>query len=91
MLDSLYVKHELPGHIERPDRVRSIATTLGESGLEERCKFVPARKATKAEVLLAHSPQVCTVFLLAPLLSTSTPTPLLDGVWRYRVTGSHCH
>lgn len=58
VLDHAYVEHELPGHVERPDRVRSIALALCDSGLEARVKYVPARRATKAEICLAHSPQV---------------------------------
>lgn len=58
VLDGAYIKHELDGHIERPDRVRKIALSLCESGLEGQCTFVTARRATKPEVCLAHTPQV---------------------------------
>ena len=31
--DPLYLEHELPGHPERPDRLRAIMSHLEESGL----------------------------------------------------------
>jgi acetoin utilization deacetylase AcuC-like enzyme len=61
VLDSAYLKHELEGHVERPDRVRRIAYELTQSDVSERVRFVRARRAKRSEVLLAHSPQVLQV------------------------------
>lgn len=56
--DSVFLKHDIPGHVERPDRLRAIAEAL--QPLRERFSFLdfPTREATDEELLLAHQPEV---------------------------------
>lgn len=56
--DPVFLQHEIPGHVERPDRLRAIAEAL--KPLRDRFAFVdlPARPAKDEELLLAHQRQV---------------------------------
>jgi acetoin utilization deacetylase AcuC-like enzyme len=45
-------------HPERPDRIRTINDHLKSEGLLEEVEQVPARLATRAEVMLAHSEEM---------------------------------
>lgn len=56
--DPTFLAHDIPGHVERPDRLRAIARAL--KPLRERFDFLdlPARLATDEELLLAHKPSV---------------------------------
>ena len=42
-------------HPEHPKRISRIWSRLGETGLQERCARVPARPASRQELLLVHS------------------------------------
>jgi acetoin utilization deacetylase AcuC-like enzyme len=53
--DPLYLEHELPGHPERPDRLRAIMSHLEESGLLAQMTRVEARDATTHELRFVHT------------------------------------
>ena len=41
VLDECFRRHDTgPGHAERPERIRAIATALQESGLIDRCRRI---------------------------------------------------
>ena len=46
--DPLFLEHELPGHPERPDRLRAIMSHLEDSGLLAHMTHIAARDATNA-------------------------------------------
>jgi acetoin utilization deacetylase AcuC-like enzyme len=53
--DPLYLGHKtLRGHPERPDRLRALDAMLDESGLRSRLAAIPARDATREDVLAVH-------------------------------------
>jgi len=61
VIDSCFLKHEdtTGGHVECPDRVRAIAWELLQSSdINDKCKYIPSRLATKEEVCLAHAPSL---------------------------------
>src|SRR5207247_11149238 len=53
--DPLYLEHELPGHPERPDRLRAIMSHLEESGLLRQMTEVAPRDATFHELRFVHT------------------------------------
>jgi acetoin utilization deacetylase AcuC-like enzyme len=53
--DPLYLEHELPGHPERPDRLRAIMSHIDESGLLAQMTQVKARDATTHELRFVHT------------------------------------
>src|SRR4029453_7083230 len=53
--DPLYLEHELPGHPERPDRLRAIMSHLTGCGLLGRMTQIPARDATLHELRFVHT------------------------------------
>jgi acetoin utilization deacetylase AcuC-like enzyme len=53
--DPLFLEHELPGHPERPDRLRAIMGHLEESGLLRQMTKVEARDATTHELRFVHT------------------------------------
>ena len=53
--DELMMKHEArTEHPECPVRIQRIFSALEEAGLSDRCKRVPAREATREELLSVH-------------------------------------
>src|SRR2546426_2267521 len=67
--DPLYLEHELPGHPERPDRLRAIISHLEESGLLAQMTRIEARDATTHELRFVH-----TESLIAAVASTAGVT-----------------
>src|SRR3989442_384393 len=53
--DPLYLEHELPGHPERPDRLRAIMSHLEESSVLAKMTQVEARDATTHELRFVHT------------------------------------
>jgi acetoin utilization deacetylase AcuC-like enzyme len=53
--DPLYLEHELPGHPERPDRLRAIMSHLEESGLLADMTRIEPRDASWAELRFVHT------------------------------------
>jgi len=53
--DPLFLDHELPGHPERPDRLRSILQHLEESGVLARLRAIAPRDATEADLRFVHT------------------------------------
>jgi acetoin utilization deacetylase AcuC-like enzyme len=55
--DPAYREHHTgPGHPERPARVDAVIQGLHRAGLLERCRVIPPRPATEAELLRCHTP-----------------------------------
>ncbi len=52
--DPLYLEHEVPGHPERPDRLRAIVAHLEQSGLLATLLRIEPRDATGDELRLVH-------------------------------------
>ncbi len=58
VLDNLYTQHEtIPGHPECPERIIVIKEMLRETGLINEVIRVPARDASRDEILLIHTPE----------------------------------
>merc|ERR1719361_1702089 len=58
IMDDFMERHFSPwdeNHVERPERLTYIRERLGQLGLIERCKQIPASTATYDELLLFHS------------------------------------
>jgi acetoin utilization deacetylase AcuC-like enzyme len=56
--DEAFLLHRAPyGHPENPGRLTAIWKRLREDGLADRCRRVPARKATRDELLAVHTPE----------------------------------
>ncbi len=56
VLDDCFCRHDTgPGHAERPERIRAIATALQESDLIERCRRIEPLPAQKQWVLNNHT------------------------------------
>lgn len=56
VIDEVFLKHRTgPGHPERPERLVAINRALGESGLGEKCKRLPIRKACQEQILRVHT------------------------------------
>ncbi|CAF0859618.1 unnamed protein product [Rotaria sordida] len=53
--DELMKKFHSRGHCERPGRIEAIWKGVQSRGLDQRCKMIPSRLATKEEILLAHN------------------------------------
>ena len=53
--DPLYLEHELPGHPERPDRLRAIMSHLEESGVLAQMTRVEPRDATTHQLRFVHT------------------------------------
>lgn len=53
--DPLYLEHELPGHPERPDRLRAIMSHLEESGLLAKMTRIEPRDASWEELRFVHT------------------------------------
>ncbi|MGE0542932.1 MAG: histone deacetylase [Dehalococcoidia bacterium] len=56
--DQAHLAHDVPGHPERPDRVRAIYDELARTDLLPRFVPVPERVATEAELRLVHHPDL---------------------------------
>jgi acetoin utilization deacetylase AcuC-like enzyme len=55
--DARFRSHEAPReHPERPQRLAAIERALDAAGLPPRCRAVPARPASRAELELVHTP-----------------------------------
>ena len=54
--DPLFLLHAKPGHPERPERLQAVAAELERAQLADLFAPVPARAATRQEVLRAHAP-----------------------------------
>lgn len=52
---SRYPEHEMPGHPERPDRIRSVWKRLDEAGLSARMRRAEATEATVEQILAVHT------------------------------------
>jgi acetoin utilization deacetylase AcuC-like enzyme len=52
-----YLAHDVPGHPERPDRLRAVDEGVALADLDGEVVRVGAREATEAEVELVHSPE----------------------------------
>jgi histone deacetylase 6 len=58
VFDGRFLAHEAPyGHPEHPGRLSAIWNRLGEEGLTERCRSIPARPATDEELFRIHTPE----------------------------------
>src|SRR6266545_4497189 len=53
--DPLYLEHEMPGHPERPDRLRAIMSHLEESDVLAQLVRIEARDASWEELRFAHT------------------------------------
>ncbi|CAF4075339.1 unnamed protein product [Rotaria sp. Silwood2] len=53
--DELMKKFQSRNHCERPGRIEAIWKGVQSRGLDQRCKMIPSRPATKEEILLVHS------------------------------------
>jgi acetoin utilization deacetylase AcuC-like enzyme len=53
--DPLYLEHELPGHPERPDRLRAIMSHLEESGVLAQLARIEARDASWEDLRFVHT------------------------------------
>jgi acetoin utilization deacetylase AcuC-like enzyme len=51
-----YPEHDMPGHVERADRVRAVWTRLGEAGLTARMRKVEATPADLEILRAVHTP-----------------------------------
>ncbi len=49
--------HAQPGHVERPERLHAIQHLVQEDGILDELIVLPARAATREEVLLVHPPE----------------------------------
>ncbi len=59
LLDRRFRAHEAPyEHPERPDRLAAIESRLERDGLAARCRRIPAREATRDELLAVHTPRL---------------------------------
>jgi acetoin utilization deacetylase AcuC-like enzyme len=57
VVDSRFEDHDTgPGHPERPRRLAHCRAELARSGLAARCRSIPARAATDAELERVHDP-----------------------------------
>lgn len=50
-----YTEHDIPGHPERPDRVRAVWDQLEQAGLTARMTCVEAQPVTDAQILAVHT------------------------------------
>ncbi|MBX3727831.1 MAG: histone deacetylase [Candidatus Sumerlaeia bacterium] len=55
--DELFLRHEAPGHPERPARLTAIRSTLDAAGLLARMRPLEARDATDDELQRVHPPR----------------------------------
>lgn len=53
---SRYVEHDIPGHPERPDRVRAVWQQLDRGGLSQRMKRMDAISVIDDLILTVHTP-----------------------------------
>ena len=59
VLDPRYLEHKPPGpHPENPDRLEAVHARLRSAGILDRSVMVPARAATREEILLNHEAQL---------------------------------
>lgn len=58
VFDPIYLEHDVPGHPERPDRLRAIMSLLEESGLLTRMQPIAPRDAREHELRLVHDPRL---------------------------------
>jgi acetoin utilization deacetylase AcuC-like enzyme len=58
VFDPVYLEHDVPGHPERPERLRAIMSLLEESGVLGRMEPIAARDAREHELRLVHDPRL---------------------------------
>ena len=57
VFDEVFLRHRAPyEHPEHPGRLAAIWNRLKEIGLLDRCRRIPAREATREELLAIHTP-----------------------------------
>jgi acetoin utilization deacetylase AcuC-like enzyme len=56
--DEVFLRHQAPyDHPEHPGRLAAIRQRLDDDGLARRCRRIPAREATREELLEVHTPE----------------------------------
>ena len=58
VFDEVFLRHQAPyDHPEHPGRLAAIRQRLDEDGLARRCRRIPAREATREELVSVHTPE----------------------------------
>ena len=58
VFDEVFLRHQAPcDHPEHPGRLAAIRQRLDDDGLARRCRRIPAREATREELVSVHTPE----------------------------------